>query len=131
MNDLDKILVDTSVWIEFFRKKEPFYTQVTQFIDDDKICCIGIILAELIQGAKTLKEIETLKDFIYVFLFLDEPAELWGKAGELSFTLRKAGTQIGLADCYIAAIAHQNKVGILTLDNHFSIIKKHLDLILV
>jgi predicted nucleic acid-binding protein len=115
MKGLDKILVDTSAWIEFFRKREPHYSHVLKLIDDDKICCTGIILAELIQGARTLEEVETLKDFVHVFSFLNESALLWERAGELSFQLRKAGKQTGLADCYIAVVAHHNNTGILTL----------------
>jgi predicted nucleic acid-binding protein len=129
--DLDKILIDTSVWIEFFRKKDPFYSKVLNLLDEDRICCTGIVLAELIQGAKSSEEIRTLKDFTYVFPFLEESRKLWEKAGELSFSLKKTGKQIGLADCYIAAAANHENAGILTLDTHFSAIKEHLDIVLL
>ncbi|MBN2443565.1 MAG: hypothetical protein JXJ04_19555 [Spirochaetales bacterium] len=45
--------------------------------------------------------------------------------------MRKTGKQIGLADCYIAVIAHNNNVGILTLDKHFIMLKDHVDIILL
>ena len=125
---LDKILVDTSAWIDFFRKKEPIYSRVLKLLDDDKICCLGIVLAELIRSTKSKEEIKALKDFVYVFTFLAESRKLWEKAGELSFTLKGSGRQIGLADCYIAITASEGKAGILTLDEHFSIIKEFLDL---
>jgi predicted nucleic acid-binding protein len=128
---LDKVLVDTSVWIDFFRKKEPCYSTVLKLLDEDRICCIGIVLAELIQGAKSREEIKTLKDFTYVFSFLEESAKLWEKAGELSFSLRKSGRQIGLSDCYIAIAANKEKVGILTMDNHFMTIKEYLDIVVL
>jgi predicted nucleic acid-binding protein len=128
---LDKILVDTSVWIDFFRKKEPMYSKVLKLLDEDGICCMGMVLAELIQGAKSSREIKTIKDFTYVFTFLEDSAKNWEKAGELSFSLRKAGKQIGLSDCYIAIAATQGKVGILTMDKHFVTIKEHLDITLL
>jgi predicted nucleic acid-binding protein len=128
---LDKVLVDTSVWIDFFRKKEPCYSRVLKLIDEDRICCTGIVLAELVQGAKSRDEIKVLKGFTSVFSFLEESARLWEKAGELAFLLRKAGKQIGLADCYIAGAAQMDKAGILTLDNHFVTIKEHLDIVLL
>ena len=128
---MDKILVDTSVWIDFFRKKEPFYSKVLKLLDEDRICCIGIVLAELIQGAKSKEEIKNLKDFTYVFPFLEETGKLWEKAGELSFSLKRSGKQIGLADCYIAIAANKEKVGILTLDKHFAAIKEYLDIVLL
>ena len=126
-----KILVDTSVWIEYFRKKDPLYSTVDKLIDEDGIFCIGLVLAELIQGARTREEIKTLKDFTSVFTFIEESAKLWEKAGELSFELKKAGQPIGLADCYIAAAASKSGVAILTLDNHFSLIQKQVKITLL
>jgi predicted nucleic acid-binding protein len=128
---LDKILVDTSVLIEYFRKKDPLYSTVNKLIDEDRICCTGLVLAELIQGARSRDEIKALKDFTYVFSFLEESANLWEKAGELSFELKKAGQQIGLADCYIAAAASKSGVAILTLDDHFTLIQRQLKITLL
>lgn len=123
INALDKILVDTSAWIEFFRKKEPWHGAISGLMDDKRFCCSGIILAELIQGAKAEKEMEILRDFRHVFEFLDESVDLWQAAGELSNTLQRKGKSVGLSDCYLAASAKAHKVKILTLDKHFVIIK--------
>lgn len=120
---MDKILVDTSVWIEFFKKKTPWYGLVSKLMDDKRVCCTGIVLAELIQGAKSEKELEVLRDFRHVFEFLDESLDLWQDAGELSHALRRKGKSIGLSDCYLAVAAKTNKVSLLTLDKHFESIK--------
>ncbi|HLE41984.1 MAG TPA: PIN domain-containing protein [Nitrospirota bacterium] len=120
---MDKILIDTSAWIQFFRKKEPWYSAISMLMDDKRICCSGIILAELIQGAKSEKELEVLRDFRHVFEFLDESTDLWQAAGELSNTLQRKGKSVGLSDCYLAASAKAHKVKILTLDKHFDVIK--------
>jgi predicted nucleic acid-binding protein len=122
-NALDKILVDTSAWIEFFRKKEPWYSAISGLMDERRVCCSGIILAELIQGAKSEKELEVLRDFRHVFEFLDEPVNLWQTAGELSNTLQRKGKSAGLSDCYLAASAAAHRVKILTLDKRFAVIK--------
>ncbi|MBI3399531.1 MAG: PIN domain-containing protein [Deltaproteobacteria bacterium] len=131
MKGSDKILVDTSVWIEFFRKKEPYYKIVGNWIDEDRICCIGLVLAELLQGVKTEKELSVIKDFLYVFEYLNESKELWEKAGELSFHLSKKGIRAGLSDCYIAAASRENEVGIITLDKHFGLIQKVIEIKLI
>lgn len=120
---MDKILVDTSAWIEFFRKNEPWYSAISGLMDDKRIYCSGIILAELIQGANAEKELAILRDFRHVFEFLDESVDLWQAAGELSNTLQRKGKSVGLSDCYLAASAKAHKVKILTLDKHFDIIK--------
>lgn len=131
MKDSDRILIDTSVWIEFFKKKEPYFGSVSRWIDQDKICCTGIVLAELMQGAKGEKELVTIKEFLYVFEFLSESKELWEKAGELSFNLTRKGFKPGLSDCYIAVASHGNNVGIMTLDSHFKFIKDLIEIKLI
>lgn len=131
IKDSGKILVDTSAWIEFFRKKEPYYKKITEWIDEDRLCCIGIVLAELMQGSKGEKELVTIKEFLYVFEFLSESKDLWEKAGELSFNLTRKGFKAGLSDCYIAVASHGNDVSILTLDNHFKFIKELIEIKLI
>lgn len=122
-SDLDKILVDTSVWIEFFKKKEPWYSAVSKLMDDQRVCCAGLILAELIQGAKSDKELEVLRDFRHVFSFLDESVDLWQAAGELSGALHRKGKSIGLSDCYLAVAARSSQAKVFTIDKHFEVIK--------
>ncbi|MCK5505856.1 MAG: PIN domain-containing protein [Thermodesulfovibrionia bacterium] len=121
---MDSVLVDTSAWIEFFRKKEPYFTVVSDLINDDRVSCIGLILAELLQGAKSKKELDVLKEFLHVFDFLPESSELWQEAGELSFVLQRKGRKVGLSDCYIAVMTRTHEAGLLTLDKHFKEIKK-------
>ncbi len=120
---MDKVLVDTSAWIEFFRKKEPWYSAVSGLMDDKRVCCAGIILAELIQGAKSEKELKVLRDFRHVFEFLAESVDLWQAAGELSNKLQREGRSVGLSDCYLAVAAKTARLKLLTLDKHFDIIK--------
>lgn len=123
-----KILVDTSAWIAYLRKKEPHYSQVTALIKQDRVACCGLILAELMQGAKTEKELAGLRNFTQVFEFQQEPTGLWGAAGELSFRLRRSGKTPSLSDCYIAILAQYHNYSILTLDKHFKEITKDLKL---
>ena len=130
MKDSDRILVDTSAWIEFFRKKDPYYKVILELIDNGKVCCLGIVLAELLQGAKSQKELDVLKEFLHVFDFLPESTEMWRKAGELSYLLRQKGKSVGLSDCYISVVANTNDATLLTLDKHFEVIEKETGLIL-
>lgn len=125
---MDKVLVDTSAWIEFFKRKEPYYGIILKLIDNDGICCTGIVLAELLQGSKSDKELNAIKEFLYVFDFLSESIHSWEDAGQLSYTLQRKGKSIGLSDCYITVIATSNNVKLLTLDRHFPLIKKECGL---
>lgn len=121
---LARVLIDTSVWIEFFRGHEPYHDIVTKLIDDEQVVCCGIILAELMQGAKSDKELAILDDFIMVFTFIPETPELWASAGKLSGKLRRKGVTVGLSDCFIATAAASVKVQVATLDSHFEALCK-------
>lgn len=125
---LAKVLVDTSVWIAFFRKQEPCHAELVRLIDDEQVCCMGIILAELMQGVKTDKELAVLDDFLKVFPFAPETPELWAEAGRLSFRLRRKGITVGLADCFIATVASQAGLQLASLDTHFDLLGKAIRL---
>jgi predicted nucleic acid-binding protein len=121
---LGRVLVDTSVWIEFFRKREPYLSCVARLIDEERICCTGIVMAELMQGAKSDKELTVLLDFPDVFTFIPEDVQLWSSAGRLAFQLRRKGVTIGLSDCFIAVAAASARVQVATLDSHFDALCK-------
>lgn len=120
---LAKVLIDTSVWIDFFRKRQPVHSAVVELLDSDSVCCIGLIVGELMQGAKSERELSVIKDFIHVFQFLPESTNLWEKAGQLSYTLRRKGVTVGLADCYIAVSAIEAGAQLFSLDSHFEVIR--------
>ena len=126
-----KVLVDTSVWIDFFRKKEPAYSIVSKLLPENRIVSIGIIIAELMQGAKSEKEVTVIKDFVHIFDFLPETPQLWVQAGELSFNIRRVGKTVGLSDCFIAVITKHYNASLLSLDKDFQIIKGEFDLSLL
>jgi tRNA(fMet)-specific endonuclease VapC len=119
----DAILIDTSVWIEFFRRRsDEVSTLISDLIAQDRARICGLIVAELIQGAKSAKEVEALAQVGRTLKHLPEPPALWEKAGRLANNLRRQGRTIHIVDCYLAALAHENKCPILTLDSHFKTI---------
>ncbi|SNB44940.1 PIN domain-containing protein [Geobacter sp. DSM 9736] len=120
-----KVLIDTSVWIDFFRKQQPVHGAVVDLLDSDSVCCIGLILGELMQGAKSERELSVIRDFVHVFQFLPESPSLWEKAGQMAYTLRRKGITVGLADCYIAVAAIEAGAQLFSLDGHFEVIREH------
>ena len=118
------ILVDTSVWITYYRKDETVFAEINQLAEDERVRLTGLILAELHQGCKTQKEMTVISDMADVFPSLPEPADCWVKAGKLANKLRKKGQTIGLADCYLAIIAKEAGALIYSFDKHFEVIAK-------
>lgn len=116
----NRILVDTSIWIEYFRGTSSQITEkVDRMIDEDEIYIPKIVMAELMQGAKSKKELMVIQDFLSALHVIDQKDDTWIKAGKLSFDLKKKGKKIHLLDCYIAVIARENRCKIFTLNRHF------------
>jgi len=124
MND-KKVLIDTSIWIDYFKNKSPILSKkVDKILLQNEVYVPKIVIAELIQGAKSEKEISIIEDFIDAFNIIDQKENSWLKAGRLSYSLKKKGKTINLIDCYIAVIAQEHNCQIFTLDEHFKEIQK-------
>ena len=116
-----RVLVDTSIWVEYFNRPESEYAQrLAEFLEAEAVCITGIILAELLQGAKTHAEFNLLRKSLKVLPPLKETEKTWEKAGKLGFELQRKGTVIPLTDCLIAVLAQENNCQVFTLDNHFT-----------
>ncbi len=119
-----KVLVDTSVWIEYFRNPESDAAAILDgILDDHEVYVPKLVLAELMQGAKSARELSVIGDFFSAFHIIDQSAETWIKAGRLAYDLKKKGKTIHLLDCYLAVLAGENGCAIFTLNRHFKEIK--------
>ncbi len=128
----ERVLIDTSVWIDYFKaKNNPVAKGVDDILTYSDVYVPKIIIAELIQGAKSEKEISIIEEFTGAFNIVDQSKETWVKAGKLSYSMKKKGLSVNLADCYIAMIAAENNCKVLTMDKHFDDIKKFLKIELI
>ncbi len=128
----DKVLVDTSIWIEYFRNQNKLVCEtVDRILSFSHIFVPKVVIAELIQGANSEKEISVIEDFVDAFYIIDQSDDTWMKAGRLSFSMKKKGITIHIIDCYIAVIANENSCKIFSLDDHFKTIKKFMNLELI
>ena len=124
-----KILIDTSVWIDFFRDQSLTFSQkVDDLLAKNEIYVPKIVVAELIQGSKSDREVAVVKEFLNAFHIIDQNEDTWMRAGELSYLLKRKGKRVNLADCYIAMIAEEHGCQIFTLDEHFKDIRTAADI---
>jgi len=104
----ERILIDTSVWIEYFRKKSSPITELDdKILTEDEVYVPKIVISELMQGAKSQKELSIIEDFFDAFHIIDQKEDSWIKAGKLSYALKKKGKNIHILDCYITIIAQE------------------------
>lgn len=125
----DKILIDTSAWIDFFRKKDlGIYRLVAKLLKEKRAVGSGIIALELIRGGKTIKELNYLNDLFEVIDTVDPNPQSYFLAGKLGYALARKGHTVSIVDLLIAQLAIENNLALLTLDKHFQIIKKYSSL---
>lgn len=122
-----RILIDTSVWISYFKNKDNSLSEkVEDVLKTTDVYVPRVVIAELVQGAKSEKEISVIEEFIEAFNIIDQTDGTWLNAGKLSFSMKRKGVTVNIVDCYIAVLASENSCKIFTLDEHFKDIKKFL-----
>jgi tRNA(fMet)-specific endonuclease VapC len=115
-----KIIADTSVWIEFFRNEtSPVSSYLKSQLRSGKVVITGMILAEILQGIKSNREVLLVKGNLESLPFIEINKAVWQQAGEMSATLRRKGITIPLSDIIIACAALIAGFEIYTLDPHF------------
>jgi predicted nucleic acid-binding protein len=125
------VLVDTTIWVDFFAGRDTSQMLVLEGLlqDGKDICICGFILTEVLQGIRNDAEyVETLSRF-EAFLFLPMNRSTFVKAAELYRTLRRKGITIRKPiDCMIAAVAIEHNVPLLHKDRDFDPIETNCGL---
>lgn len=128
---IDAVLVDTSVWINFFKGNSTNSSlYLKQNLSNILIATCPIIMQEVLQGIKSDK------DFIKINTFFEDTIHLTGDQYELSINaaklyrrLRRNGITIRKPnDCLIAAYALKNKISLLHDDKDFENIAANSEL---
>jgi predicted nucleic acid-binding protein len=116
------VLVDTSVWVEYFRHGKGL-DQLDFIIDENLVVTNDLILAELVPFLKARNQSR-------IILLLHSINKLrlninWEQIIEFQYECLKNGLNgIGIPDLIIAQNAKQNCCEIYSLDNHFRLIKE-------
>ena len=125
------ILVDTSVWIDFFAGRDlPHVAKLEQSIlDNDDLALSGIILTEILQGIPDDTTYRRVRRYLSALIMLPMPESVFVRAAELYRKLRKQGIIIRKTnDCIIAATALEHQCQLLHNDKDFVPIAKHCSL---
>ena len=126
-----EVLVDTSIWIEFFRGRDRLLCdRVERLIVEERACCNGVVLGELLYGARGPREAdEALGALLAVHVYADTP-QVFVEAGHLGSELRGAGVTVPLTDCVIAAQARREDLAVYTADQHLAILAERFGITL-
>lgn len=122
------VLVDTSVWVEYFRSGNDF-DKLDFLIDENLVVINDLILAELIPFLKVRnqRKLITLLNKINKLEIMVN----WQQLIDYQYKCLKKGINgIGIPDLIIAQNAKQNHCSIYSLDNHFNLMQDVLTIIL-
>jgi predicted nucleic acid-binding protein len=96
------VLVDTSVWIEYFRRKDELIEkEMDGLLRSEAVATAGLVLAELRRGCRT-------------------PNQLRLKAGEIAAEADARGYKLEVGDCLLAAVVLRERCSLFTLDRDSS-----------
>ena len=125
------ILIDTSVWIDFFAGHDrPHVLRLEQLIDESEdLALCGIVLTEILQGIVDDTAFDRVRDYLRPLVMLPMPEVVCVRAAEIYRQLRKTGITIRKTnDCLIAATAIEHDCRLLHHDKDFGPIAKHFPL---
>ena len=126
---MESYFIDTSVWIRFFRAEK---TALSDFLERllrlNRVFTDGVVIAELLVGARTEKERDQLAFFWDGLNFLEMSRVLFIEAGCHGFSLKRKGISVPFNDLIIAAHCLHEDLVLIDDDKHFSVIAEHLPL---
>lgn len=125
------ILVDTSVWIDFFRASDlPHVQRLEKFIDlGENIALCGVILTEILQGIRDESTYHRTRSYLEFLRFLPMTQEVFIEAAQIYRSLRAKGITVRKPlDCMIAATALVHQAQLLHNDRDFMAIAQHYPL---
>jgi len=116
------VLVDTSAWVDYFRKGEgPSAAHLDSLLDGRRAVLCGVVEMELLQGVRP-EEKTMLRDLLAALPYIEAGREDYQAAGELLAGLRAKGFRVPATDALIAALCSRRSLSLLTLDKHFDLV---------
>lgn len=118
-----KVLVDSSVWIDYF--KDGGSDLLSKLLEEDLVCINELIFTEiapiLIKTNQT-EVVESLRSLEFVPLNID-----WvGVRNYQVLNLRNGINKVGIPDLIILQQVVEEKIALFSLDKHFSLIQNHV-----
>ncbi len=113
------ILVDTSVWIDFFADRNLPHVDVLEqcILDNEDLALCGIILTEILQGIADDTTHRRVRRYLSPLIMLPMPETVFIRAADIYRKLRKKGITIRKSnDCIIAATALEHHCQLLHND---------------
>ncbi len=120
-------LVDTSVWIEFLRRKgsRQIQAELQPLIRSGGVAITEWVILELMTGLRSNENAANLLARLTPIQRLSLAEDGWPRAWDLAARLRKKGVTVSAADCLIATVALSRDATLIHCDKDFELIVPH------
>ncbi len=112
------VVVDTSVWVDFFRGMP--VPALEEALKEARVYITPVVVAELISGIKSKKEEQALLDVLTNLPLTDNSLEHWIEVGKLRQRCLKKGIALSTPDAHIAQSSYATSGLLMTKDKIFS-----------
>jgi hypothetical protein len=115
------VLVDTSVWIEYFRGRDALIErEMDSLLRSEAVATAGLILAELRRGCRTPNQVRLMLHAMEPLSYMEIDRTCWLAAGEIAAEARARAYKLEVGDCLLAAVVLRERCLLFTLDRDFS-----------
>lgn len=114
------VIVDTSAWIEFFRRDGELKTKLAlkSLLDEYEATLCGPVEMEFLGGARPAER-PKLQAWFDIVPYLSNDQKLWRQAATHYGALRAEGLTVPWNDVLIATIAMESGHRVYSVDKHF------------
>ncbi len=114
------VLVDTSAWVEFFRRKGDPHVKlaVKGLLDAYEATLCGPVELEFLGGARP-DEKDLIQAWFNVLPYARNDQKLWRRGADLYSRMRSSGDTIPWNDALIGALSLERTCRVYAVDKHF------------
>jgi predicted nucleic acid-binding protein len=118
-------VIETSMWVDFFRPKTPpgVKDQIKPWVLRHDVALCEPVACELLRSAAA-RERGWIQRHFATIPMLRTPAALWTEATQLGQRCHDAGVMVGALDLLIATVCVHHGAMLITFDEHFAEIAK-------
>jgi predicted nucleic acid-binding protein len=121
--------IDSSIWIEYFRPRgsAKIKEKVRGLLEAGVVVVCGVVLIEILRGAKNKKDFEQLYESLSSLPQLPIDEEVIKRASRWGFEMDRKGKVVSTTNLIIASAAYK-KARLLHIDSDFKLITEFFDL---
>ncbi len=122
-------LIDSSAWIEYLRPKgsQKAKQRVREILQKEEAVCCGIIIVEILRGARNEKDYQSLNDSLRSLPQIPIDDSVVERASRWGFLLDRKGKIVSTTDLLIASAAYK-KARLIHVDSDFELVSTEVDL---